>query len=259
MLRVQNELLAQRSDELMRLNAEKDRFFSIVSHDVRSPFAAVIAGSQLVAKLTAESEDARLRIAAETVHQAARSVYGLLDNLLAWSRLHGGRMTYDPEPLVLVDEVTAAVRPLEANASAKRIRVSVNVGENIRVTADRNFVRTITRNLVGNALKFSPPGAEVRVWAEPTSTRRVKVTVEDQGLGMGPSEVAALFRSSVNRSTPGTASEQGSGLGLVICRDMAEREGGALTVDTAPGEGARFSFTLGEFVEKRTSRPSWLP
>jgi signal transduction histidine kinase len=240
-------LEARKAQELAEVNASKDRFFSIVAHDLRGPFNPLLGLAQLMAQQGVEGVPPdEVRTMAEAIYRSARSIYDLLENLLAWSRLQRGRMDYEAGKLDLKRLVGRNVKLFADVAAGKSISLESMVAEGVSVNADQNMLNAILRNLISNALKFTPCGGQVIINALPEGSDMVAVSVSDTGMGIRPEDQAKLFKLDVTHSTVGTASETGTGLGLIICQEMVEKNGGRIWIESegVPGRGTTIKFTL---------------
>ncbi len=238
--------------EQEQANRSKDTFFSILSHDLRGPMGALlglaqVAESRLASGPADAHDDRELVELAGVMHRSAENLYGLLVNLLEWSRLQTGQMRCRPEPVDLHALARATVELLGPPAAEKGVRLVNALTPGTTAWADPTMLRSVLLNLVSNGLKFTPSGGRVVVRADAEADSagdRLALSVEDTGVGMAPADVARLFRLDTARSRTGTAGERGSGLGLLLCREMVERHGGTLAVASAPGRGSLFRFTL---------------
>jgi two-component system, sensor histidine kinase and response regulator len=242
-LQLENEFLERQSQELARLNADKDKFFSIVSHDLRGPFSSLLTGSEMLLLRLDNLTLEEIRERTQYMHNSSRAAYNLLENLLTWSKLQMGRMVYDPGEIGLALLARNTVDLLRETAAAKEIALRHTIPQTVRVHVDRYMVETVIRNLVGNAIKFTPQGGEVIIAAE-ESDGLVTVSVSDTGIGMNEDEMAKLFRIDVHFTRPGTAKESGSGLGLTICKEMVEKNNGRIWAESVEGQGTTIKFTL---------------
>lgn len=236
-------LIAERTDELRRLNANKDRLFSIVAHDLRGPFNSILGFSAMLAEKSGTLDPGTTARYARLMHESSRSLFDLLNNLLDWSRLQLNELRLDAGPQPVAALVAEAVRQCSLGADEKRIAIRVDVADGLTATADRTALVTVLRNLIGNALKFSVPGADIRIAARCAGDRAV-VEVCDAGVGMDAATVASLFDPAHRVTRPGTRDEGGSGLGLQICHELAQRMHGSLDVDSAPGRGTTMRLSL---------------
>jgi len=223
----------------------RDTFFSIISHDLRGPMGALLGLSEVAENRLASEQhsDQELVELAGLMHRSAEGLYGLLVNLLEWARLQSGQMRCRPETLDLRNLGGSVIAVLASVAADKGVFLNNRVPLATMVDADPTMMRSVLLNLVGNALKFTPAGGTVTVRAVRVGTR-TDVSVEDTGVGMSEDDVERLFRIEKTRSRTGTAGERGSGLGLILCKEMVERHGGEVTVDSVAGVGSTFRFSL---------------
>lgn len=245
------ESLKQREIQLKKLNASKDKFFSILAHDLKNPFHAILSSSELLDSAYSELDENERRELVSYVRQSSESIFRLLENLLTWSRSQQGNIVYRPVSLSLkkvVDETTFALRDM---AARKAITLNTTIDDDLIVFADFDMLSIILRNLISNAIKFTPNGGEVLVLARKQDGNEtfVHVSVEDTGVGIDADNISKLFRMDYNISTSGTNSEAGTGLGLLLCKEFAEKLGSDISVESKPGEGSKFSFRLSRFSE----------
>lgn len=244
----QRQALQKANLTLTRLNADKDKFFSIIAHDLRGPFNALLGNAQLLAARPEYLKLNEVQEMSQSIYRSAKAVYQLLDSLLIWAQLQQvGGMQCQPEPIELKGLAEETLAVFEQTAIQKEIVLSSIIPANYRVQADRLMLETIIRNLVGNALKFTPRGGQVTVTGKNGLEGQagwVKVSVQDTGVGMSQADIARLFRLDGSHSTPGTEKEKGSGLGLIICQEMVERNGGQIWVKSEAGQGTTVEFTV---------------
>ncbi len=239
----------EKAQALVRLNADKDKFFSIISHDLRGPFNIVLGNSRFLVKTINTASKQEIQEMVEDIHNGAKAVYNLLENLLTWSRMQRAEgITFKPEALGLAEVVRAVVEVLKPVADEKEIGLSNKIEVNLQVQADRNMLETVIRNLTSNALKFTPRGGQVSLTASASSVNGhsgfVTVSVRDTGVGMDETAKSRLFRLDEHRSTLGTENEPGTGLGLIICQEMVQRNGGKIWVESKPDQGTVMQFTV---------------
>ncbi len=229
---------------LQEANASKDRFFSIIAHDLRSPFTALVGMSQYLAKGIDTLDAKTAKEFLEGMHRSSKNAFNLLENLLEWSRMQTGRLPMSPKKVNLYEILEDNLSLLWVNVENKDITVENKLGREETAWADENAVNTVFRNLLSNAVKFTPKEGVISIYSRRTE-EGVVVTVEDSGVGMDQETLNSLFRIGVrSNSTRGTEKEKGTGLGLILCRDFVERNGGTLSVESEPGRGSKFSFTL---------------
>lgn len=241
----QRQALQEANLVLIKLNADKDKFFSIISHDLRGPFTALLGNAELLAQGSATCQDG-LREMSQSIYRSARVVYQLLNSLLIWARLQQeDGMQCQPEPIELKSLTEETLAVLEQSAAQKEIVLSNTIPANYWVQADQLMLETIIRNLVGNALKFTPRGGRVTLAADRNNgDNHLKISVQDTGVGIAPVAIAKLFRIDTQHTTQGTEKEKGSGLGLMICKEMVERNGGQIRVESEEGKGTSVEFTM---------------
>lgn len=229
-------------DELDFLNREKTRFFSLVSHDLRGPFNAMLGMTRELADHAPRMSPEQTADFAASVHEMARKVFDLLENMLQWSRVQMSGTPFTPALFPIRELVGDAIRDVATVADAKAIHILDAVGDRW-VLADRTMILAVLRNLLMNAIKFSHPGGTVQITSRAMGDR-LELAVTDKGIGMEPQQVEQLMRAGPGASRPGTKGETGTGLGLALVRDLVLRHGGGLHFDSRPGVGTSVSFTL---------------
>jgi signal transduction histidine kinase len=240
------EELKRKTRELQKLNQQKDKLFSIIAHDLRSPFTSVIGFADLLVSKARTLSHGQVVSYAQIVRDAASGVQNLLDNLLAWATFQIRDSALKLEPLDLTIAVGASIEPLTYMAETKGISIFNNIS-GMKVIGDEALVRIVVRNLISNSIKFSRNGGVVQVTAarvDEGGQPMIRVTVHDDGTGISPVAMANLFELDRTVSAPGTRGEKGTGLGLYLCRDIIGRHGGSVTVDSSPSDGTSFHFTL---------------
>lgn len=247
--------LAELNEQLRELNIGKDKFFSIISHDLKNPFNSILGFSDLLYKDVDFMEKEDIKNFAGNINGGIRKLYNLLNNLLQWATIQSGKMNYELRAIRLFEMAEDALDVLSGTAAAKGIKVVNSVEKYIMAYADKHSVNSVIRNLVTNAIKFTGAGGTVEI----TSAREgsmVSVTVKDTGTGMSSEEIKKLFRIDVQHTTVGTAKETGTGLGLILCKEMIERNGGIITVESQPGQGSSFTFTLPIYEDHKIEEPA---
>jgi len=231
--------------ELEHLNKTKDKFFSIIAHDLRNPFNAIIGFSEMMQRDYNELDSNHKISLLEMIRISSETAYNLLENLLQWSQTQTGKIVFAPEQIDLAPLVESSLSLLSVNAEKKGVFLRNDVMPGTMVTADRNMVNTIIRNLISNAIKFSLKGGEVLVSARPVN-EMIEISVRDRGIGMPRDVLHKLFRIDTYHSSNGTAGESGTGLGLVICKEFIEKHKGRIKAESAEGKGTTISFTLSQ-------------
>ena len=232
----------EKSEQLDALNRQKSLLFSIIAHDLRNPFQALLGLSEVLGEAVARRDEASIERRADGIRRAATQAFNLMEGLFAWASAQMDTVAVRLGPVELGTVVAEVLAGATAAASDKGIALHL-AGCAVEVSAHRDMLSTVLRNLVSNAIKFTLPGGSITVAAE-ASGPDVVVAVSDTGLGMEPARVDALFRLDRRSSTRGTAGEGGSGLGLLLCHDLLERQGSALQVRSVVGQGSSFRFVL---------------
>lgn len=231
--------------KLIQLNAEKDKFFSIIAHDLKGPFNALLGFTELLQDKDLESSPEERLDMVEIVHRSAEKAYKLLDNLLTWSRSQTGGMSFSPTPLELQKLVADELALLEDQATNKGLALKNLVPKDHVVFADLNMAGTILRNLLSNAIKFTKSGGTISVSSQVNEAHKtLEVSVRDTGIGIPEAKIPDLFQLDKSTSTPGINNEMGTGLGLILCKDFVEKHGGEISVESEVGKGSVFRFSL---------------
>jgi len=236
--------LYRQKQELKKINAEKDKFFSIIAHDLRGPFSSFLGITQLLDEVLPELTREEIQEFAVSMRSSATNLFRLLENLLQWARMQQGLIPYDPKSVLLYSLVNESLETMNESAKNKDIIISNDIQKDIEVFADKNMLQTIIRNLVSNAIKFTPKGGKVNLSAKTNGDERIEISVQDSGIGMSQSMVDNLFRLDVQSNREGTEGETSTGLGLLLCKDFIERHGGKLWVESEENKGSIFYFTI---------------
>lgn len=231
------------SEVLKQLNQTKDKFFSIIAHDLKNPFVTILGFSDLLLTDYAELTDEERKYYIEEMKKSADLSHNLLQNLLQWSRAQTGRIEFNPQKLNLHNIVHNNINLLQSTAERKQIQLNHDLPDDITLTTDEDMLNTIIRNLLTNALKFTNKGGKVEVVAVKQGDF-AEITISDTGVGMSDSVKNNLFKLDTTYSTYGTDNEAGTGLGLILCKEFIEKNKGKIWVESRPGEGSKFIFTL---------------
>ncbi|HEX2865643.1 MAG TPA: PAS domain-containing sensor histidine kinase [Ignavibacteriales bacterium] len=243
LIEYQNSLLQARK-ELEELNKQKNRFFSIIAHDLRSPFTGLLGISELLAsdyEALPESDKKEFLV---NIHNSVKNVWDLLNNLLTWSRIQFERIDFSPVGFSLSDVIGSVFKALRTPAENKEVRLISECPESAEVWGDVNMIETVLRNLVNNSIKFTNPGGYVKVSAEDRGGDSINICVSDSGIGMSSETAEKLFRPDQQTSRRGTAGEKGTGLGLLISEEFLRKHKGSFNVESEIGKGTRISFML---------------
>jgi signal transduction histidine kinase len=241
--RFRNEALKANETKLKDLNATKDRFFSIIAHDLKGPFNGIIGLSEILRAEARNLDIATIVEYSEMMHTSANQACRLLNNLLNWARLQEGKISFTPIPNVLHNVVGEVILLFIDIAEHKKITLVNQVPTQLIVEADTEMLKTILRNLISNAMKFTNRNGKVRISAITLDTS-LEIIIADNGQGIKEKNLSKLFKADNTFSTLGTENERGTGLGLILCREFVEKHGGSISVKSKPGKGSQFKFTL---------------
>ena len=243
--------IISKNEELQKINKEKDKFFSIIAHDLRSPFNGFLGLTQIMVEELSSLSRAEIQDIAISMQKSATNLFRLLENLLNWARMQQGLIPFNKELVTLLPIVTESVEMLSEAAKNKRIEILIDISDQLKVFADINMLQTIIRNLVSNAIKFTLNGGKIIVLAEVNANKGVVVSIKDSGIGMSRTMVENLFRLDVKMNRLGTDGEPSTGLGLLLCKEFVEKHGGQLWAESEEGKGSTFYFTIsGENIHK---------
>jgi signal transduction histidine kinase len=235
--------ISDQSKELVKLNADKDRFIAILAHDLKSPFNSILGFMELLSLNIYKYDIAKIEEQLKIINSSAHSVYNLIEDLLIWTRSQAGKLPFKPQKLNLSELCLQIEESYKVNTMLKDIMVNQLVEPDIIVYADIDMLKTILRNLFSNAIKFSNPGGQIDLFAE-QKTSNIQISVRDYGTGIPPKILSKLFDLAHTQSIPGTLNETGTGLGLMLCKDFIEIHGGEIQVESQEGEGSTFTIKL---------------
>lgn len=235
--------IRQQSKELQELNSTKDKFFSIIAHDLRNPFSVLLGMSDLlINNYYTYDDDTRLELIG-IQNETTKQTFKLLENLLEWAKIQRSAFDFVRQKVNLTEVIEQSILHHREISKQKDITLTHTLTEPIEVIADSNMIQTVLRNLIMNAIKFSYAKGEIRI----SATRRdsfVEIAVEDNGVGISPENLSKLFKIESSITTKGTANEKGTGLGLMLCKEFVEKHGGRIWVESEPGKGSAFKFTI---------------
>jgi signal transduction histidine kinase len=243
MIRNLQKQLQEKNQELQELNASKDKFFSIIAHDLRNPFTALLGFTRMAAEGLNDWSHDEIREMMKELGDSAETLYELLENLLSWSRLQRGVMDYFPDMFDISHIVNQNLALFSTIAEQKKIALISSLEPETFVFADGNMIDTVIRNLLSNALKFTNTGDSIEISAA-CDNSEIMIAVADTGVGIPETDLPKLFQLDVKYSNVGTAGEQGTGLGLLLCKDLIEKNQGTIWVESTVGTGTTFTFTL---------------
>lgn len=231
--------LAKQTDELRELNLTKDKFFSIIAHDLRSPFSAILGLSGLLTSYFDDYDRESIKESVWEIDKASKQAFSLLENLLEWARSQTGKMDFVPVAFNLVDLVDETVSVAQTFANKKGVKLEIVTPAKMIITADRNMIYTILRNLISNALKFTPQNGKVTVSLDETSDF-FEFSVTDSGVGISDENKAKLFKVDETFTNTGTNNERGTGLGLILCKEFIDKHNGNISVESELKKGSKF-------------------
>jgi len=242
-LEATNSDLQEKEAMLEESNRTKDKFFSILAHDLIGPFSSVIQLYDMVftGKVAGKQKEQFM----QQVSDALKNTYRLLENLLVWSRSQRGKISFEPQKISLKAISNEVIETLNQQFENKSLHVENAIPSDSFVRADKNMLKTVLRNLLSNAIKYTPKEGQIKLEAgKPSRNGFLKVRVNDNGVGIDEELQSSLFKLSESFSKEGTENEMGSGLGLILCREFVEKHEGRIRVESQPGEGSTFIFTI---------------
>jgi len=254
-IRRQQRQLQEQSRNLREMNAGKDTFFSIISHDLQSPFEEILHFTEFMAENIHDCPPEEVSEIVDTLRESVGNLHELLKNLFTWSGLQRGRMECYPQYIDLREIVDRNIKLFKPMAEEKQIVLNNKIAEEIPAYADAGMLYAVFRNLISNALKFTEKGGRVSI-SVAQHAQRVSVIISDSGVGIAPEDLMNLFRADVKYQRAGTDGEEGTGLGLLLCHELVEKNSGTLAVDSTPGEGTTVTVSLRLFPVDDAAQPA---
>jgi two-component system, sensor histidine kinase and response regulator len=237
------KLVKERTSELAQANATKDKFFSIIAHDLKDSFGGLLGFTEVLSTDFELFPDKEKKEIITSIRQVSEQTYKLLANLLNWAKIQTGNMTFEPENFPLLAFIFDELSFLKSIADKKGQLIEVVPADELYVYADDSMISSIFRNLVGNAIKYSPRGNKIRVTVKKDGDFAV-VTIKDNGIGISEANLNKLFKVNESGKTWGTEQEDGTGLGLILCKEFITKNGGSISIESEIDEGTRVSFTI---------------
>ncbi|NIM83221.1 MAG: tetratricopeptide repeat protein [Candidatus Aminicenantes bacterium] len=237
------QVLRASEQQLKNMNAAKDRLFTIIAHDLGSPLNSLLLSAGHLKNHFQALEDQDLEEFIHNIYRQTRDMADLLENLLQWARVQIGKIEQNPEAVDMRLLIEETFLHIKYTAQNKHIRLASHIMENTIAWADKHMMKAVMRNLLSNAVKYSHPGGEIQITSIDAGNR-IEITVSDNGVGMGEEKAERLFKEEVHESTRGTSNEKGTGLGLVLCKEFVEKNGGEIRVQSQLNSGSHFTFTL---------------
>lgn len=235
--------ICRQNAELRELNVTKDKFFSIIAHDLRGPIGNMLSISEMISKKGQVDEDT-LYMFLEMQKELSQETFQLLENLLVWARSNTNRIEYQPVLLDVNVLIKESIEGANIQAMNKNIILSDTTHARFDVFADVNMIRLILRNLISNAIKFTPQGGQVSISANSGSDQSTIISVKDTGIGIPAEMLKKMFRIDSSNKRSGTAGESSSGLGLLLCKEFVEKHRGSISAESEEGKGSEFSFSI---------------
>ena len=242
-LKAQKDSLEETNKKLHELNLTKDKFFSIIAHDLKSPFSNLIGFLSLLNSRVDSYERDKIKKFVKLSYQSSTKIYNLLDDLLKWSRSQLNVIEIKKQKVDIRKIINANTKFIENAAENKNVEIRINLQEEISISTDENMVNTIIRNLLSNAVKFSHSNGVVTISGQKAG-REIIISIKDSGVGLSNDDIGKLFRVDVPTQQIGESKEKGTGLGLIICKDFVEQLGGKIWVESELGNGSTFKFSL---------------
>ena len=238
------EEISKRNEELLKINFEKDKFFSIIAHDLKSPFLGLLGISEIMATKEENLSKDELIEYSKEMNRSVSNIFKLIENLLEWAQMQRGTISFSPGELNLFDIVSQNIEIINQRAEQKGITIVNEVKESEKVFADDKMVDTILRNLLTNAVKFTRREGKVNIRAKKTNSNMVEISVSDTGVGISEKDVKKLFKMEEKVGSTGTEGELSTGLGLLLCKEFVDKNGGRIWAESEEGKGSTFYFTL---------------
>lgn len=244
-LKSYNYELNQAEKKLIELNHSKDKFFSIIAHDLKNPFHGFMRLTEVIITDFEELSREEIKSYLEEIHSSAEKLYKLLENLLTWSKVQIGKFPYEPEEINLIEIFDSVILLYKENAMVKRIKINNKLKGDEKIYADKNMIDTIIRNLISNAIKFTNFDGNINIYTDTENNDNlIKIIIEDNGIGMSADEISKIFRLDFQMIKNGTANEKGSGLGLILSKELVEKNFGKLDIESFEGAGTKCILTL---------------
>ncbi|GAB6059825.1 PAS domain-containing sensor histidine kinase [Desulfonatronum parangueonense] len=231
------------NQQLEQVNAEKDRLFAIIAHDLKSPMSGLLTSTKILAEqpelLSPQNQHALLK----ELHKSVKNTFALLEDLLQWARMSQGGMDFEQKPCRLDELISMSLASPKDEARRKEITIRLDLAQGLTVLIDQPMIKTVFRNIISNAIKFTPRGGEIVITARQDGPS-ITMAIQDNGISMDEQTLATIFSIQNTKRRLGTEGEKGTGLGMVLCRQFIERHGGRIWLESAPEQGTTVFFTL---------------
>ncbi|MBZ0198523.1 MAG: hypothetical protein K8H86_01560, partial [Ignavibacteriaceae bacterium] len=235
--------LKESENQLKEANETKDKFFSVIAHDLKSPFMSLLGFSDILREDYKKMGHEDIKTFAESMYKSVKGVYRLIENLLDWSRFQTGKLDCELANLNINSLGSQVIELYKDSALEKEITIANKIEDNSYILADDYMIRTVLRNLIANAIKFTAAGGSI-ILSSKEIKGKVKISITDSGTGISDDNISKLFNTTLNFSTPGLRGETGTGLGLMLCKEFVEKNNGSISVDSKLGVGSVFTIIL---------------
>lgn len=227
--------------------AERDKFFSIIAHDLKSPISGFLTLTKFISEQAITLSNVEIKEITQEMHKSSEHLSALLNNLLHWARLSQGVIDFYPEECSLNALIKNSINQVRAVANLKDISLKFDADEDLLVIADQAMIHAVLRNLITNAVKFTPQNGDIKVNVRQKESE-IEVSVQDNGVGMDSKTASTVFALGTKKSNTGTDGEKGTGLGLILCKEFIEKHNGRIWTESEPGKGTKVFFTLSKFI-----------
>jgi signal transduction histidine kinase len=251
----ENKQLKQSKDQLQEFVETKDKFISIIAHDLRSPFNSIIGFLELLRTKYDEFSDSERKEHITLIAENANSTLNHLEKLLEWAKSQTGKMAFQPIKQKLMPIIDSVMETLSTAIIHKNLHLKIHGPQDIEIFADPNMLFSVFQNLISNAIKYSRPEGTIELHVREIENQ-IEIVVSDDGIGMSQETMNRLFKVGEDISNPGTHNEKGSGLGLILCKDFVERHGGSLVVKSEQGKGSQFGIKIPQIGESTYQKKS---
>jgi len=229
--------------KLKKLNTDKDKFLQILSHDLKNPFNSLLGFSNLLIKNLHKYDIQKIENQLKIIHKTTHQTYELLDQILLWAKSQSGKLNIEFQKFDFIEIANEIINMIENQATEKNIKIKAFETEKVILTADLNMFKTVIRNLISNAIKFTHQNGQINIYTEKNHNHAI-ITVSDNGIGIDKNTIPKLWEINANYTTAGTNNEKGTGFGLILCKELIEKHGGKIWVESEVGKGSDFKFTL---------------
>jgi signal transduction histidine kinase len=240
-------LVDKQAKEIAEITATNSKFVAIIAHDLRGPFTSILGVLELLRNSLDNFDTGKIKKFIDLASESANSTYALLENLLAWTIAQNNEQRFYPVKINLCELVQEEITSFKIAVMQKQLTLHHSIPSNLNISADLQMVKTIFRNLIGNAVKYTPTGGEITISAS-ENKQFVEIVVSDNGIGISPEDQKNLFKINMFHSTAGTNQEKGVGLGLLLCKEFIELHSGNIMVESEAGKGSQFKFTLPHYI-----------